>query len=115
MSMTEPQRKQLFSVLFVAFGTYFFHCAEAKASTYYSSTQSVEFCTLQDRIENAQLAPSKAVTAKPDITHWILGTHTVSDALGFPETRFSKLEMHKAFHVVAAREFVIRTGLSPPQ
>ena len=113
--MTEPQRKQLFSVLFVAFGTYFFHWGEAKASTlYYSSAQSVEFCTLQDRIENAQLAPFKALTAKPVITHWIPGTHTVSDALEFAETRLSKLEMHTAFHVVAAREFVIRTGLSPP-
>lgn len=113
--MVRPQRQQLFVALFAFFGIYFFHCSEAKASVVYSSTQAAQFCFHQDRIENAQLAPSKAFSANSDFSNWIPGIFTVAEAFRLSPIELSQPIAFKVFHVVGARDFFIRTGLSPPR
>jgi hypothetical protein len=112
--MSKPQSAQVFAALFTFCGFYFFHCTEAKAETAYSSTQAAHSYLHQDRAENARLSSSKSFAASLDFSKWIPWVFTIPEVIENPSPASLRSEISRAVRFVGAKDFYIRTGLSPP-
>jgi hypothetical protein len=113
--MVKHRPAQLFASLFAFLGFCSLHCSEAKAEAHSSSTQAARLYAHQDRVENAQLGPSKAFSPLPGLDKWTPWAFTVPESVELSLPGLLRPRASTASDVAGAREFYIRTGLSPPR
>jgi hypothetical protein len=102
------------AILFAFFGFYFFHCAEAKAETTYSSAPPAHFYLYQDQIQSSHASHSKAFADGLELSKFFPWAFTVPTTFEFSFESRALPEGIRTTQSCAAKEFYIRTGLSPP-
>jgi len=97
---------KLFAAFFSFFCLNFLHCAEAKAATY---------CNHADRhFEVTSQALAKQSSQTPELNKWQPWPCVAPEEIQFVVLKANCFGPPRYFHSIHAKDFYIRTGLSPP-
>src|SRR5258708_5156232 len=112
----DSQPTKLFAIVFTFFGLYFFHCSEAKAETHCSAVffTLYSYTHADQCFDGAQLSPSAFFKGPLKFCEWIPLAFTIPPIVQISLAEIFQDEMPWAYRTVGAKEYYIRTGLSPP-
>lgn len=113
--MSTSQTTQLFAAFFAFFGCHFFLGAEAHAQSLSSSQLKFASHVLTEtKVEAAQRSFIPAADSLQEFNGWDTSVLTVSPGISFLSVATIDAKTSSEFHIVPAKEFYLRTGLSPP-
>lgn len=104
----------LFVAILSFFCLYLLHCAEAKAAPLYSGDQYVQHNKTDQGIDATPAIHSQQNQNKTEINKWIPWPFIGSESVGFVPSPSKSNGRANLLTSIATKEFVIRTGLSPP-